>query len=117
MRKINPPRTVGRRVYVGAAGGLQVPMREISLTDPNPPVRLYDTSGPHGDPGCRIDLEQGLAPHRRDWITGREFADHLYEPLIDGTIDEKDFWQWWLRRVESSEPYPEPQRTCGGLFV
>ena len=30
-----------------------------------------------------------------DWITGREFHDQLYQPLLDGTIDEKNFWQWW----------------------
>ena len=30
-----------------------------------------------------------------DWITGREFGDQLYQPLLDGSIDEKNFWQWW----------------------
>lgn len=30
-----------------------------------------------------------------DWITGREYGDQLYQPLLDGTIDEKNFWQWW----------------------
>ncbi len=30
-----------------------------------------------------------------DWITGREFGDQLYAPLRDGSIDEKNFWQWW----------------------
>ena len=50
---------------------------------------------------------------QRRWDTGK--AAELTKPKrFDGP---EDFWQWWLRRVESGEPYPEPQRQCGGLFV
>jgi UDP-2,3-diacylglucosamine pyrophosphatase LpxH len=31
----------------------------------------------------------------RDWITGREFGSEFYQPLIDGVVYHKDFWQWW----------------------
>jgi UDP-2,3-diacylglucosamine pyrophosphatase LpxH len=31
----------------------------------------------------------------RDWITGARFGQELYEPLLDGAVYEKDFWQWW----------------------
>ena len=31
----------------------------------------------------------------RDWITGNRFGQELYEPLLDGVVYEKDFWQWW----------------------
>jgi len=30
-----------------------------------------------------------------DWITQRQFHAELYEPLLDGVVYEKDFWQWW----------------------
>jgi UDP-2,3-diacylglucosamine pyrophosphatase LpxH len=31
----------------------------------------------------------------RDWITGREFGEDFYQPVISGAIDRKDFWKWW----------------------
>ena len=31
----------------------------------------------------------------RDWITGREYREDLYRSMLDGSLDEKDFWQWW----------------------
>ncbi len=44
-------RPAGRRVYIdGTLPGVRVPAREVVLTEPNPPLRLYDTSGPYGDP-------------------------------------------------------------------
>jgi len=54
-----------RRVYVEGRG-LQVPMREITLSGGEPPLRVYDTSGPRG-----VDVRQGLPPLRREWILGR----------------------------------------------
>ncbi len=70
MNTIDAPRAQGRRVYLDA-GGLAVPVREIPLTAPGAPLRLYDTSGPYGDPSHSIDLERGLPPRRREWITAR----------------------------------------------
>ena len=52
---------------------IQVPFREIAL-DPSagePPVRVYDTSGPFTDPAVMIDLAAGLAPIREAWIARR----------------------------------------------
>ena len=55
------------KVYVtGARPEVRVPFREISLADPNPPVRLYDTSGPGSDP------VEGLPLLRRPWIEARD---------------------------------------------
>jgi phosphomethylpyrimidine synthase len=55
-----------RRVYVDGDLGVRVPMREIALSGGEPPLRVYDTSGP------RItDLQAGLPPLRADWITSR----------------------------------------------
>jgi phosphomethylpyrimidine synthase len=55
-----------RKVYIGEAHGLAVPMREIALSGGEAPLRVYDTSGPQG-----IDVRQGLPALRDPWITGR----------------------------------------------
>jgi phosphomethylpyrimidine synthase len=55
-----------RKVYVtGSRPDVRVPFVEITQGGDNPPVRLYDTSGPGGEP------EQGLPPLRGPWIAGR----------------------------------------------
>jgi phosphomethylpyrimidine synthase len=55
-----------RKVYVqGSRADVRVPFAEIGLTGDNPPVRLYDTSGPGSDPAV------GLPPLRAPWRTGR----------------------------------------------
>ena len=53
--------------------GLRVPMREIALqpSAAEPPLRVYDSSGPYTDPAVRIDIERGLAPLREAWIAAR----------------------------------------------
>ncbi len=52
---------------------IRVPMREISLhpSAAEPPLVVYDSSGPYTDPGVRIDITRGLAPLREAWITAR----------------------------------------------
>ena len=61
-----------RKTYVtGSRPDLRVPVREIQLTSPNAPLRVYDSSGPYTDPDAQIDLERGLAPGRLDWILER----------------------------------------------
>ncbi|MDE2075116.1 MAG: phosphomethylpyrimidine synthase ThiC [Alphaproteobacteria bacterium] len=48
-----------------------VPFREVALSGGEPPVRLYDTSGPYTDDAAIIDIEKGLAAKRREWIFAR----------------------------------------------
>ncbi len=55
------------KVHVSGSRGIRVPMREIALSGGEPPLRVYDTSGPQG-----VDVRQGLPPVRRDWIVARE---------------------------------------------
>jgi phosphomethylpyrimidine synthase len=55
-----------RKVYVDGPG-VRVPMREIALSGGEPPLRVYDTSGPQGH-----DVRQGLPSLRRNWIASRE---------------------------------------------
>ncbi|MGB5092626.1 MAG: phosphomethylpyrimidine synthase ThiC, partial [Parvibaculum sp.] len=69
------PLPASRKVYTAPEGfdGLRVPFREISLhpSAKEPPVRVYDTSGPYTDPDAVIDLERGLPRHREAWLEAR----------------------------------------------
>ena len=66
-----------RKVYVGA---LRVPMREISQSNDNPPIAVYDTSGPYTDPQASIDIRKGLPPFREKWIVERNDSALLEGP-------------------------------------
>ncbi|MFK2796983.1 phosphomethylpyrimidine synthase ThiC [Bacillus cereus] len=65
-----------KKVYVdGPRAGMKVPMREIEQSEtngiPNPPVRVYDTSGPYTDPSYKVELEKGIPTPRHSWIMER----------------------------------------------
>src|SRR5438270_316922 len=77
------------KVYIaGKRGDIRVPMREISQTDTpaqfgaekNPPVYVYDTSGPYTDPDAAIDIRAGLAALRSKWIEERADTELLSGP-------------------------------------
>ena len=65
-----------------------VPFREVPLSGGEPPVRLYDTSGPYTDDNAVLDIEKGLAARRRDWILARgdveEYEGRARKPEDDG---------------------------------
>ncbi|MDE2131449.1 MAG: phosphomethylpyrimidine synthase ThiC [Betaproteobacteria bacterium] len=78
-----------RKIHVtGSRPDIRVPMREISQSDTpsalgaetNPPITVYDTSGPYTDPDARIDIRAGLAPLREAWITERADTETLEGP-------------------------------------
>ncbi|WP_417494437.1 phosphomethylpyrimidine synthase ThiC [Maricaulis sp.] len=81
-----------RRVWTSpvAAPGLKVPHREIDLhpTANEPPVRVYDTSGPYSDPNATIDVEHGLPRIRLASILKRggveEYEGRPVTPLDNG---------------------------------
>jgi phosphomethylpyrimidine synthase len=62
------PLPASRKVYLAPAtgGDLRVPFREIDLSPVSgePPVRVYDASGPYTDPAVEIDVRRGLSPVR-----------------------------------------------------
>ena len=64
-----------RKVYsTGCAHpDLRVPFREVAVhpSAKEPPVTLYDPSGPYTDPNAKIDIEQGLARAREAWVIAR----------------------------------------------
>jgi len=81
-----------KKIYVeGSRPDIQVPMREIYLEDtassfgaePNPPIPVYDTSGPYTDPEVQIDLLKGLADVRSHWIKERQDTEELDGPTSD----------------------------------
>jgi phosphomethylpyrimidine synthase len=112
-----------RKVYVaGSRPDIRVPMREIHQSstsasfgfEPNPPVWVYDTSGPYTDPEARIDIRSGLPCPRSEWIRERgdtvELAGpssrHGQERLRDPKLAELRFD---LQR--------KPRRAAGGRNV
>ena len=51
----------------------------------------------------------------RDWLTGHEFGQEFYEPLLDGVVYEKDFWQWWREQYMGFLRFREGEERKGRL--
>ena len=77
-----------RKVYIkGSRPDIQVPMREISQAETpasmgaeiNPPIYVYDCSGPYTDPAVKIDIRAGLAALRESWIVERNDSETLHK--------------------------------------
>ena len=93
------PFTNSRKVYVqGSRPDIQVPFREISLSDTpsafgaekNPPVMVYDTSGPYTDPNIKIDIRNGLPALRAKWIEERNDTEQLDGPSSAFGVERKN---------------------------
>jgi phosphomethylpyrimidine synthase len=78
-----------RKIYIeGSRPDIRVPMREISQSDTpasfgaekNPPIYVYDTSGPYTDPSVKIDVRSGLAALRAGWIAERGDTEEMAGP-------------------------------------
>jgi phosphomethylpyrimidine synthase len=83
------PLPSSRKVFVtGSRDDIRVPMREIAQSDTpasfgaekNPPIVVYDTSGPYTDPDARIDIRKGLPALRAGWIAERRDTAELDGP-------------------------------------
>ncbi|HEX2167579.1 MAG TPA: phosphomethylpyrimidine synthase ThiC, partial [Longimicrobiales bacterium] len=72
-----------RKIYIDGSSGVRVPMREISLSGGEPPLRVYDTSGPEG-----FNATHGLPKLRRGWVTARGDVE-LVRPAADSARDER----------------------------
>ena len=95
-----------KKIYVkGKLHDLNVPMREISLadtvtnfngkktTEKNPPVVVYDTSGPYTDPNAKIDVKKGIERIRKNWILDRgdvEQLDKFSSDYCNQRLENKD---------------------------
>jgi len=83
------PLPKSRKVYVtGAQPGVRVPVREVTQSETaasfgkeaNPPIYVYDTSGPYTDPQSDIDIRKGLPALRGEWIERRDDTETLDGP-------------------------------------
>jgi phosphomethylpyrimidine synthase len=127
MKSTIEPTSVGfqfpksRRVYVnGSRPDIRVPLREIEQTptrtsggfEPNPPIRVYDTTGPWGDPDQKCDIRRGLPPMRLGWILERgdveEHEGRQVQPIDDGYLSESA--REYARQQGRFEPFPGPRR-------
>ncbi len=102
-----------RKVYHQAAPGVAVPFREIAL-DPSakePPVRVYDASGPYTADGIRVDLSAGL-PHARPWLASRgdTYEGRAVRPEDNGNVGAD-------RLVPSCPAVTAPRRARAGQLV
>jgi len=76
-----------KKIYItGSRPDIRVPMREITLSDTvlekgereiNPPITVYDPSGPYTDPDVAIDVRQGVPEVRTAWIEDRKDTEIL----------------------------------------
>ena len=86
------PLPASRKLYLEGSlfSSVRVPVREIAQTPsrghargpaappvPNPPLLVYDPSGPYTDPDVAIDVRRGLAPLRAEWVAGREDSENV----------------------------------------
>ncbi|WP_295631065.1 phosphomethylpyrimidine synthase ThiC [Novosphingobium sp.] len=94
------------KVHVGP---LKVAMREIRLepTSGEPPVRVYDTSGPYTDSAVTIDIAAGLAELRRDWIRGRGDV----EEVLQRDVKPEDNGQLGPDRSGGVPAFPRVRKT------
>ncbi|HXZ21979.1 MAG TPA: phosphomethylpyrimidine synthase ThiC [Pseudolabrys sp.] len=91
------PLPASRKVYSQpeAAPDLRVPLREIALdaSSGEPPLPVYDTTGPYTDPAVTIDVEKGLPRARTAWVKERggveEYQGREIKPVDNGNVSGK----------------------------
>src|SRR3990167_2889016 len=104
------PLPSSQKIYVSpeASPDLRVPLREITLSSPlEPPVRVYDTTGPYSDAAVTIDVRKGLARQRRAWVLERggveEYDGRPIAPIDNGNV-----------KASALQPFPNTQRPLRG---
>ena len=91
-QEVTRPFPNATKIYVqGSRPDLRVPMREIAQSptagmlgeEENPPITVYDTSGPFSDPDIDVDLMKGMPDVRSAWIEERGDTELLAGPSSD----------------------------------
>ncbi|HXI94354.1 MAG TPA: phosphomethylpyrimidine synthase ThiC [Blastocatellia bacterium] len=112
------------RIYVeGSNSDIRVPMREVHLNvtrgvngsvEENPPVRVYDPSGPWGDPNATCSVHDGLPALRREWIIARgdieEYDGRDVLPQDDGYLTEGAREYALVKDKGRLDPFPGARR-------
>ncbi|HTG79828.1 MAG TPA: phosphomethylpyrimidine synthase ThiC, partial [Sphingomicrobium sp.] len=96
-----------RKIWV-EKNGVRVALRQVELepTSGEPPVTLYDTSGPYTDPDARIDIMAGLPELRREWIRNRGDV----EEIAQREVQPEDNGQLGPDRSGGVAPFPNVRR-------
>jgi len=119
------------KIYLtGSRPDLQVPFREVALTDtlvksddpaqtqpsrvPNPPLRLPDASGVYTDPAVEIDITLGLQPLRSGWVAERQDTEAL--PGLSSAYGQQRMTDALLSPLRMAKP-PIPRRAKTGANV
>lgn len=111
-----------KRYFTGSRPDLNVPYREVSLStthhsdrvEQNPPLPLYDTSGPYTDPEAQIDLTRGLPPLRDAWIKDRKDTKVLIGPSSEYARLREDDVVAFFQRFPS---IPRPRRALSAKNI
>jgi phosphomethylpyrimidine synthase len=121
--EVTRPFPNAKKVYVtGSRADIRVPMRKIKQAttsasfgaEENPPIYVYDTSGPFGDPDIQVDLLKGLPDVRSSWIDARDDTELLAGPSSGyGTERQNDPALAYLR----FEHIRAPRRAKAGKNV
>ncbi|TPE48517.1 phosphomethylpyrimidine synthase ThiC [Amaricoccus solimangrovi] len=113
------PFPASRKVYREGSlhAGLRAPLREI---DPHPsagepPVAVYDSSGPYTDPAAEIDIARGLAPARAPFIAARGDTEEVAAPRV--VKPEDNGFAEGARLVPAFASPPRPRRAKGTAAV
>ena len=118
------PLPASRKVYArpDAAPELRVPVREIMLdaSSGEPPLPVYDTTGPYSDPDVTIDVEKGLARTRIEWVKERggvePYEGRPIQPVDNGNVTGKHLARNFPNTPKPwrASSYPSPLRGEGG---
>jgi phosphomethylpyrimidine synthase len=97
-----------RKIYVEGRHGVRVAMRGVDLepSSGEPPVILYDTSGPYTDPAQRIDIMAGLSELRAQWIRSRGDV----EEVPQREVRPEDNGQLGPDRSGGVQPFPNVRK-------
>jgi len=113
------PLPASKKIYISGEiyPDIQVPMREITLTNDDKVV-VYDTSGAYTDPTKKIDVVQGLDPIRKEWVTNREDVEEYDGRIIDPKDNGyKNYKQMETAIAGASSLVRTPLRAKKGLNV
>src|SRR6202050_2928457 len=114
--KVTPGPTAGSsKIYArpDAAPDLEVPLREIAPVPSSgePPLPVYDPSGPYTDPDAVIDVERGLSRPRSEWVRERDgvedYDGRAIKPVDNGNVSGKHL-------ARSFPNTPRPMRVLDG---
>ena len=123
------PLPASRKVRTAPAGHdhLQVPMREIALSDGEPPLRVYDTSGVYTDQSVTIDVEMGLPRPRDAWVGARgnveTYEGREIKPEDNGGVSGKHLARAFedqrqpLRRKSLDQPLTQFECARAGIIT